>query len=162
MTSPLLLVSLFPRGPILPREEEERGRAFGPVAHGREGTFRDIPCSQSPAAAWASCASRESGGLPAPVPEEVLTLCPGADGDWVQSPTQALGELHAWILYLFVFIVGSPQLQWESPTSGTGPNGPAVSPPLHSPSLPLVPGVGGRHLAAFQVLSHPPCTEWCW
>lgn len=48
-----------------------------PVAHG-EGTFRDIPCSQSRA-------SEGSGGLPAAVPEGVLTLYPGEEGDGVQS-----------------------------------------------------------------------------
>lgn len=52
---PLLLVSLCPEGPILPREEEKRGMA-SPVDHG-EGTFRDIPCSQSPASG--PCLQRE-------------------------------------------------------------------------------------------------------
>lgn len=138
---PLLLVSLCPKGPVLSREEEERGMA-SPVAHG-EGTFRDIPCSQSPA----------SGPGPAVPPKGVVTslwLClrecsPSTQGR--RGMGSSPGELHAWNPYLFVFIVGSPRLQWDPPTSGTGPHGSTLSPPIHTPSL--VPGVGALASGCF-------------
>lgn len=114
-----------------------------PVDQG-EGTFRDIPCSQSPA----------SGPGPA-VPQKGVGCSPSTQGKKGMGSNP--GKLHAWNPYLFIFIVGSPRLQRDPPPSGTGPQGSTVSLPLHTPSP--VPGVGQLALGCLPG-AVPVTREW--
>lgn len=113
--------------------------------HG-EGTFRDIPCSQSRVSGPGSAVPRK--GVVASLRLCLRGCSPSTQ--WRRGMGSSPGKLHAWNPYLFVFIVGSSRLQRDPLTSGTGPHGSALSLPIHTPSLPPGPrswGAGTRLLS---------------